>query len=67
MPPFIDGQVDMEPQPSEFMPRRVAGLPLLIYDFSGAPAEHVDSLVRRALNGMGLSLKRDPRNAIESL
>ena len=28
MPPFIDGQVDRSPT-SEFMPRRVAGLPLI--------------------------------------
>ncbi len=42
--------------------RIVAGLPR-IHDFSGAPAAHVDGLIRRALDGLGLDAQTGPSEA----
>jgi cysteine-rich repeat protein len=39
--------------------RTIAGLPR-VHDFSGAPAAHVDGLVRRALDGLGLDAQTGP-------
>lgn len=41
------------------MPRTVAGLPR-IYDFSGAATGEVDTLIRRALDGLGLDDQSGP-------
>ena len=46
--------VDTDDPPSNEIPiREVMGLPV-IHDFSGAPPERVERLIRQALNGLGL-------------
>lgn len=55
----MDAQVDMGHESTELVPRRVESLPL-IYDVSGAPAAHVDTLVKRALSGLGLPAETGP-------
>ena len=55
-----DGAVADVGQPAlPDLPRIVEGLPM-IYDFTGADTEQIDTLVRRALDGLGMDAETGP-------
>jgi hypothetical protein len=68
-PDFVSPRTDMGVERDDMgepvvpnVPRVVAGLPR-IYDFSGAATDEVDTLIRRALDGLGLDAETGPSPA----
>mgnify|MGYP004045198465 CR=1 FL=1 len=58
----FDGSfADLGQAPVSDLPRIVEGLPM-IYDFTGADSQVIDSLVRRALDGLGMDSETGPNS-----